>query len=87
MRVTYTQAHLAGLSHGDLSVNVAFIHVLPNSVCIVTPVCTQPSWLQQIVSHDQIEPKAVGCLSRRDLCSHGQAMRVEAEMDLGHGPP
>lgn len=37
----------------------------------------------QVVRHDQVEAKMVGGLAWRDLRPHRQAMRIDAEVDLG----
>lgn len=43
----------------------------------------QNALLGQVVSHDQIKAKVVRCLPSLDFGSHGQACRIDPQMDLG----
>ena len=78
-----TDAHLAGLAHRNLGQDIALIHGFPNAVSIIAAIRQQHARLWQVVIHHQIEPQIVRCLPRRDVCSHWQSMRVDAEVDLG----
>ena len=82
----YADAHLAGLAHRNLGQDIAFIHGFPNAISIITSICQQHARFWQVTVHHQIETQIVGRLPRRDVRSHWQAMRVDAEVDLGRKP-
>jgi len=82
-RPVHADAFLAGFAHRDDWQNIACIHVLPNAVSVITPIREQYPGIGQVVSHHQIETEIVGCLARRDLCPHGQSLRIDEEVDLG----
>lgn len=82
-RPVHADVFLAGFAHRDDWLNIACIHVFPNTVSVITPICEQCPGIWQVVSHHQIETAIVGCLARRELCPHGQPMRFDEEVDLG----
>ena len=82
----HTDAHLAGFAHRDLGQDIAFMHAFPNAISIMAPVCQKNFRLWQVIIHHQIKPQMVRCLPRRDVWSHGQPVRVDAEVDLGREP-
>lgn len=82
-RAIHAYARFSGLSHGDYRHGLAFYYGSPNAVSVVSPVGEQDARDGQVVGHHQVEAEIVRRLARRDLRSHGQAMRVHEEMDLG----
>jgi len=70
-RAVHADAHFPGFPHGYLSQNITGIHRFAYSISIIATIRQQHSGARQIVRHDQIKTKIVGCLARRDLGSHG----------------
>lgn len=82
-RTVHPDAFLAGFAHRDDRHHIALFHLCPDAVSVIPAICQQHAGTGQIVGHDQIEAEIVGCLAWRDLCRHGQTMRVNEEVDLG----
>ena len=81
-----TDAHLSGLAHRDLGQGIALNHGFPDAISIIASICQQHVRLGQIVTHHEIKAEIVGSLSGRDVSSHRQSMRDDAEVDLGREP-
>ena len=81
--VIHPHAQLAGFAHRYLGEDVTFTHGFPNAISVIAAICQQHAWFWQIVIHDQIKAQIIRGLPWRDVGSHGQAVRVDAEMDLG----
>ena len=82
----HTDTHFAGFSHWYLGQNVTLSHGFPDTISIIASICQQHARLGQIVIHHEIKADIVGRLSGRDVSSHRQSMRVDAEVDLGREP-
>ena len=78
-----TDAHLSGLAHRDLGQDIALTHGLPDAISIITSIRQQHARLRQIVTHHEIKAETVRSLSGRDVSPHGEAVGVDAEVDLG----
>lgn len=63
--------------------SIATFDSCPDMIRIIAPVGEQDARGGQVVGHHQIEAAIIGRLARRDFGSHGQAMRVGEEVDLG----
>ena len=79
----HADAPLARLPHWDHWQGIALLYGSANAVSVVSPVGEQDARGGQVVGHHQIEPEIVRRLARRDLRSHGQAVRVDEKVDLG----
>ena len=82
-RTIHTSALFTCLAHRDDGQDIAILHARPDAVGVISAICQQHFGTVQIVSHDQIEAEIVRCLARRDLCPHGQTVRIDEEVDLG----
>ena len=78
--MVHPDAHLA---HGDWRQDVALRHRFPNAIRIISAICQQHLGFWQVVRHHQVKPQTIRRLTCSDLRSHRQAVRVDAEVDLG----
>lgn len=76
-----TDAHLSGLAHRDLGQDIALTHGFPNAVSIIASIRQQHARLGQSVAHHEIKAEIVRSLPQRDVRSHGQAVRIDADVD------
>lgn len=74
---------LSALPHRYDRHDVACFHGSANVVRVIAPIRQQDGRLGQVVGHDEVEAPIVRRLAGRDLGSHGQACRIDAQMDLG----